>query len=458
MSSKIKRSLYQEKDYYRGVYESHPKEHFSAFRRDYARVIHSASFRRLQGKTQIFPCSESEFFRNRLTHSLEVAQVAKSIATGLNSRFDLDLDTDLVETAALCHDIGHPPFGHNGEKALHAKMREYGGFEGNAQTLRLLAKTEKKVFKGEGPIHSGKDNRFGLNLTHRTLAATLKYDKEIPSYIINSSDRPIKGYYASEKAMVEKIKQHVLFGYPLDALHGRKFKTIECSIMDLADDIAYSTYDIEDAFKGGFLDPLSMVNAEEKVLIKVQQQAELDGLHLSITDIKAILKSIFEGIIDFDAKFDDVYQQAKKLANSSYLRTKFTSNLVHYCISHVSLNYDEVCPVLSSVSLEPDVYKQVEVLKLFVYFTVISSPKMNVVRYQGREIISSLFDILINSQIETSLLPEDVGEIFYAFDPDDQVNRARVISDFIASMTDRYAIELHNRLTSSSVQSIFKPV
>ena len=102
MSSKLKKSLYQRKDYYRGVYESHLKEHFSPFRRDYARVIHSASFRRLQGKTQIFPCSESDFFRNRLTHSLEVSQVAKSIAASLNSCFDLDLDTDLVETAALC--------------------------------------------------------------------------------------------------------------------------------------------------------------------------------------------------------------------------------------------------------------------------------------------------------------------------------------------------------------------
>ncbi|WP_116964735.1 dGTP triphosphohydrolase [Fastidiosibacter lacustris] len=451
-------SLYQEQDYYRGVYEAHPKEHFSPFRRDYARVIHSASFRRLQGKTQIFPCSESEFFRNRLTHSLEVAQIAKSIATGLNSRFSLDIDTDLVETAALCHDIGHPPFGHNGEKALHAKMLEFGGFEGNAQALRLLAKTEKKIFEGEGPIHSGKDNRFGLNLTYRTLAAILKYDKEIPSYIISSSGYPIKGYYLSEKMLVEKIKQHVLAGYSEGVLVGKKFKTIECSIMDLADDIAYSTYDIEDAFKGGFLDPLSMLNTEHKLLKKVQQQAELDGIIVSISDIQSVLRSIFEGIIDFDAKFTDIYQQAKKLANSSYLRTKFTSNLVHYCISNVELDCDKNCPVLSSVHLSPKVRKQVEILKLFVYFTVISAPKMNVVRYQGREIISTLFDILIASQFETSLLPEDVGEIFYAYHLDDQANRARTISDFIASMTDRYAIELYSRFTSSSAQSIFKPV
>lgn len=455
-----KKSFYQDKDYYRGAYEFHTwnKGHFSPFRRDYARVLHSASFRRLQGKTQIFPCSESEFFRNRLTHSLEVAQVAKSIATDLNSRFNLDLDIDLVETAALCHDIGHPPFGHNGEKALHDKMREFGGFEGNAQTLRLLAKTEKKVLKGEDPIHSGKDNRFGLNLTHRTLAAILKYDREIPSYIFNLSDQPIKGYYASEKSMVQKIKQHVLAGYPDDILHQRKFKTIECSIMDIADDIAYSTYDIEDAFKGGFLDPLTMMNADNKLLDKIQQQAEIDGLYLSISEIKTILRAIFGGIIDFDAKFDCVYQQAKKLANSSYLRTKFTSNLVHHYISNIILQYDEKCPVLSSVYLKTEVYKQVEVLKLFVYFTVTSSPKMNVVRYQGREIISSLFDILITSQAETSLLPEDVCDIFYAFEKHDHMSRARVISDFIASMTDRYAIELYSRLTSSSLQSIFKPI
>lgn len=113
----------------------------SAFRRDYARLIHSAAFRRLQGKTQLYPGHESDFFRNRLTHSLEVAQIAKSIALKINEASDFfranPINVDLVEFAGLAHDLGHPPFGHNGEHALDYCMRDHGGFEGNAQTLRL---------------------------------------------------------------------------------------------------------------------------------------------------------------------------------------------------------------------------------------------------------------------------------------------------------------------------------
>ena len=175
--------------------------HRSAFRRDYARLLHSPAFRRLQGKTQLFPSVEHDFFRNRLTHSLEVAQVAKSIALRLNhyDRYfqEHPIDTDLVETAALAHDLGHPPFGHNGERALDDCMKDRGGFEGNAQSLRILATLSKKEPQASPEV--------GLNLTHRTLAAILKYDKPIP--IVRKDDEDIvKGYYHSEKKLVKRIK------------------------------------------------------------------------------------------------------------------------------------------------------------------------------------------------------------------------------------------------------------
>jgi len=139
--------LYTTKDYER-IVTVEEETHREPFRRDNGRLIHSAVFRRLQGKTQLFPCYESDFFRNRLTHSLEVSQIAKGIAEQINSTHQYfkknPIDRDLVETAALAHDLGHPPFGHNGEKALDDMMKEYGGFEGNAQTLRILTKLEKK--------------------------------------------------------------------------------------------------------------------------------------------------------------------------------------------------------------------------------------------------------------------------------------------------------------------------
>jgi dGTPase len=226
----------------------------TVWRMDYARLVHCPAFRRLQGKTQLFP-GESDFFRNRLTHSLEVAQISKSIAIKLNYKHfgdatddDYRISTDLVEFAALAHDLGHPPFGHNGEAALDECMRAVGGFEGNAQTLRILAHVEKKRTATPGYIEysGGQDQRRGLNLTFRSLASILKYDKQI---ITRSEKEPIiKGYYAEERHLVEKMKEAVTGQENYD----EDFKTVECAIMDIADDIAYSTYDFEDAMKVGF--------------------------------------------------------------------------------------------------------------------------------------------------------------------------------------------------------------
>ena len=240
----------------------------SAFRRDYARLLHCPSFRRLQGKTQLFPPVEHDFFRNRLTHSLEVAQIAKSIALRLNhchSYFvDNPIDLYLVETAALAHDLGHPPFGHDGEQALDDCMKKGGGFEGNAQSLRILARLAKKEPQPD----------VGLNLTHRTLAATLKYDNPIPIRRKRGAAL-VKGFYLSEQDLVAKIQRSVL---GVDAETGRPFKTIECQIMDLADDIAYSTYDLEDALKAGFVTPTEMILAatERDILKQLEIKPKVD--------------------------------------------------------------------------------------------------------------------------------------------------------------------------------------
>lgn len=202
------RVLYRTDDSSREYGGSGETAYRSAYRRDYARLLHCPAFRRLQGKTQLFPGIESDFFRNRLTHSLEVAQIAKSIALRLNFENDFlhqyPIDLDLIETAALAHDLGHPPFGHNGEEALDACMRSVGGFEGNAQTLRILARLEKK--EPEVPIGSKADEGVGLDLTYRTLASVLKYDRCIPPRR-GEGESLIKGYYRSEQKLVEATKR-----------------------------------------------------------------------------------------------------------------------------------------------------------------------------------------------------------------------------------------------------------
>ena len=239
------------------------------WRRDYARLLHAPSFRRLQGKTQLYPGNESDFFRNRLTHSLEVAQIAKSIAITINEKYknkNIYIEPDICEFAGLAHDLGHPPFGHQGERALDECMRDFGGFEGNAQTLRILSRIEKKI-KNEDRIE-GKEFRHGLNLTYRALASILKYDNEIPfcknKRKESEKNKPVKGYYATESDLVSKIKANVV-----GADYIGKFKTIECQIMDIADDIAYSTFDLEDGFKAGFYHPMDLLNLDNKIYMQL---------------------------------------------------------------------------------------------------------------------------------------------------------------------------------------------
>ncbi len=270
-----------------------PENYRTPWRRDYARLIHSASFRRLQGKTQLFPGKESDFFRNRLTHSLEVAQIAKSIATKINH--DLEsagenyrIEPDVVKFAGLAHDLDHPPFGHFGEEILNKMMLGYGGFEGNAQTLRLITRIEKKhridSRRDVDITPSGSDKRVGLNVTARSVASILKYDRQIVSRAGERRQAKLaKGYYASEKDVVGWVKKSVCKG----KWYSGQFKTIECQIMDIADDIAYSTYDLEDSFKAGFLEPIDLLCSSPELLTNVAKKvSSAVGVKVSKEDVR----------------------------------------------------------------------------------------------------------------------------------------------------------------------------
>lgn len=426
------------------------------FSRDYARVIHSASFRRLQGKTQVFPGHESDFFRNRLTHSLEVAQIAEGISERLNEEHDgfkdSRIDGKLCATAALIHDLGHPPFGHNGERALDHAMLKYGGFEGNAQTLRIVAKLEKK-------IRDSSDERHGLNLTYRTLAAILKYDRKIPRSRRDGS-KIVKGYYESEAALVGRIKEAVLGGKSKE----RKFKTVECSIMDLADDIAYSTYDFEDSLKAGFLTPGSILSSSKNLVKKVSEKVEKElNYSFSSAEVIKVFAEIFSVFLprhsdeqDTMVEFGDLYRASQDLAGSGYFRTQLSSQLVGMAIRAVEVDFNKDNPILSTVKLEKTAMERVEVLKQFTFVATIYSSRVMLPEYRGYEVVKGIFKALAGDRGEL-LMPEDVREHMEECG-DEHDQKMRVICDFVAGMTDRYAMEFFGRLHSDSPQSMFKPI
>ena len=464
--------LYTPSDACRFIPEDDSQEPWrDPFRKDYARVIHCPSFRRQQGKTQIFPGHESDFFRNRLTHSLEVAQIAESIAFRLNGIDPFlaqnPINPRICFTAAHLHDIGHPPFGHNGEEALDECMRPFGGFEGNAQTLRIVSQLEKKRYR-DG-VFNKIERRAGLNLTYRTLASILKYDTEIPE-TRSADDKVKKGYYFCDRPVVVDIKNAVCPGVDFS---NTKFKTIECQIMDAADDIAYSTYDIEDTFKAGFLSPSKILTFDTDVLdiVAIQVGKEIGSSEFSSKDVIAVFLDLFREFVlpveDLSPGSDDsiiervlsslTYQQdLDAIAEDGNLRTSFTSYSVGRFIGGVQVEIDEQVPQLSRVFIEYKTLKEIETLKHFTYQATIRSNRVAVSEFRGKSIVKEIFSALLGPKGRL-LLPADFQELYKAGEGNEAA-QTRVVCDFIAGMTDRYAIEFWSRLYSNSGETIFKPL
>ncbi|MGJ9401723.1 deoxyguanosinetriphosphate triphosphohydrolase [Arthrobacter sp. KK5.5] len=222
----------------RWVPEPPKKAYRTSFERDRARVLHSSALRRLGAKTQVVAPYSDDFVRTRLTHSLEVAQVGRELGGTLGC------DRDVVDTACLAHDLGHPPFGHNGEKALNKLSQNIGGFEGNAQTLRLLSRLETKTFR-----HTG--DSAGLNLTRATLDAATKYPwRRVDAPMKNGKTTKKFGVYEDDRPIFDWLRS----GND-DGAHGAASEPrqtcIEAQVMDLADDISYSVHDVEDAIVAG---------------------------------------------------------------------------------------------------------------------------------------------------------------------------------------------------------------
>ncbi len=427
-----------------------PEGYRNPWRKDYARILHSSCFRRLQGKNQLLPGTDSDFFRNRLTHSLEVAQIAHSIAVRLNSEFLKDphyqIDTSICETACLAHDLGHPPFGHQGENALNNLMKEHGGYEGNAQTLRIISKLEKKLQNG---LPENDLNRFGLNLTYRTLAAIIKYDAVIPQKL-KSTRKVTKGIYACDLHVLNEIKEVL-------QIENERLYTIEAQIMDKADEIAYSTYDLEDAMKGGFLSPMAVFFPDNEILNRIYTEMEDKfKIKFGYEEYQSHIRELFDfleestGVIFDELNF--AYRTSKLIKENSYWRTRSTSYFVGMFIRGISMGViNEKKPWLSEIVVDKDIEIKIELLKKITLYTIIYSPKMHARNFQAEKIITKMYDSLVSNP---ELMPNDIFEIYNLVEDE---MKPRVICDFISGMTDRYAYGFFRRLYHPSDKSFFEP-
>ncbi|MGE4500775.1 MAG: anti-phage deoxyguanosine triphosphatase [Hydrogenovibrio sp.] len=447
------RALQEEKDWtqrYTDFLENQAsREARIVYQRDRARVIHSASFRRLQAKTQIFGLNESDFYRTRLTHSMEVAQIGSGLVEQLITVGDGKDYLDwlpsfyLIEAICLAHDLGHPPYGHGGEVALNYMMRMHGGFEGNAQTLRILARLGEYTPKN------------GIDLSRRATLGVLKYPaiydevialneayqsqmQEPDAFDFRTLDMsrwypPKASVFLEEKAQFEWVldlfsdSDKELFTQlkPNEkGFHKTQYKALDTTIMELADDIAYGIHDLEDAVAMG------MVNRE-------LWQAEV----MEHPDFKRY------------PLWDEVMTE-RLFSPRSKDRKHAISKMVGIMVESVHIDENEVFehPLLRyQAKLGEAEMTVLELLKTFVYVHVITLPEVKGMEYKGQLITLDLFKSLrANPQ---ALLPRNT---FMKYDrAESDRDRQRVISDYIAGMTNTYASRMYEKFFTASQGSIF---
>lgn len=414
------------------------QDHREPYERDFTRVIHCPAFRRLQRKTQILGTNTGDFHRTRLTHSLEVASIARSIVRNIASQSlhspltGLLPNDDLINTISLLHDIGHPPFGHGGEAALNFMMRAHGGFESNGQTLRLLTKLENSY------------GAYGLDLTRRTLLGILKYpvnQKHVcathpptatppsPQQTIRINDwLPAKAYFDSEQPEVDWLlapfheQDRTRFqslqtpATPLD--HGKAaYHTLDCSIMNTADDIAYGVHDLEDAIHLQLINQDQFDNSELRHLL---QQVGLANAEWTL------LKQLFS---------HELYQRKQAIGELvNYLITATRCTITHEAFENNLFKH--------KVNLVPEAHELLHYLKQCIYQYVINSQSARTYEYGGQTLIIRLFEA-INAH-PFGLLDEQNRRTYREATTEQAAYR--VITDYIANMTDESASKLNEAL------------
>lgn len=355
------------------------------FQRDRDRIIHSNAFRRLKHKTQVFIAHEGDHYRTRLTHTIEVAQIARALARALR------LDEDLAEAVALVHDFGHTPFGHTGEDALNECMEAYGGFDHNAQSLRLVTKLEHRYADFDG-----------LNLSWETLEGLVKHNG------------PLLGSAATDTISVPQPILDFNQRYDLEL---ERFASLEAQCAAIADDIAYNAHDIDDGLRSGLLtlDDLTEVPLTNRILNMVwERYPELDPIRAGHELVRRQITMMVEDVIA---------ESQRRIASASPSDVESVRGQTH-----------------ALVGFSKNMQTDEKALKAFLFKNLYFHPSVAVRREAADKIVRDLFDACFN---KPAIMPPEWCADCEALD---EAGRARRVADYLAGMTDNYAVREHRRL------------
>jgi dGTPase len=387
----------------------------SPFQIDRDRIIHAHAFRKLQSKTQVFLSGEYDFYRTRLTHSMEVAQIGRSICHYLLSRGapladDFFIDSDLVEACSLAHDMGHPPFGHSGERTLQELMKRRGGFEGNAQTLHLLCET---IYLNESGVK-------GMQPTRALLDGVLKYKKLYTEFatpplhhFIYDSQAPVRDWVFGGA----RIPGALMRGEILN-----DFKSVECQIMDWADDAAYSLNDIVDGVRAGFLTVERVERWADGEAIGAAEQRHLDTLFAALKDDR--LENTFS------KKIGAFIQGCRLRPRDNFMAEKTNRYKFELVVDEAALS-------------------EAAFFKKMANDIIFESPQLEQLQYKARTVLNALFDAIWENYAERNervirILEPNVSRLIEAEKTQD--GKARRICDFLANQTDGMVVRTYRRL------------
>jgi dGTPase len=414
------------------------------FEKDYARLIQSPSFRRLQGKAQVFGAGSGDYYRTRLTHSLEVSQIAREMARRLSRTLPflsfrehpgLVIDPEVVEVASLAHDLGHPPFGHKGEEVLNQLLKDANGlaFEGNAQNYRILMFLEKRAGSGSG-----------LDLTAAVLLAINKYP-----FCLDDPGR-IKGVYAREWQGIDYLRQ--LWEMPDGCA------TLEAQLMDLCDDIAYSTHDIEDGIRAGKIQMNRTFFEDDRLVVHLMQEIIDDSGNVEMdweqVDMKVMIQQV---LANYLSQWEAIYFECGGEASRTRreMKARWVSKFAHQVgiVDDPKKDWKRVTFVLEGQE-DLELLRTMEILKKLAWVTLIKDFRVQRLQKRSEIMLHRLWDSFKVYETGRLILPPDWIESYHHFKA--QWSWDRLICDYISGMTDAYAEKVYTELFASRSGSIYE--